>query len=56
MLILAASNNEDAFKSIGKFTGDYARILSYPSFEEMKCQSKIYARQFKRTAIIGCQY
>ena len=26
MLIMAASNNEKHFKSIGKFTGDYARI------------------------------
>ena len=37
MLIMAASNNADHFKSIGKFTGDYARILSCYTDKELKC-------------------
>jgi hypothetical protein len=36
MLIMAASNNEKHFKSIGKFTGDYARILSCYTDAELK--------------------
>ena len=38
MLIFAASNNKEHFKSIGKFTGDFARISSCPRGKEMKCQ------------------
>jgi hypothetical protein len=36
MLIMAASNNEMHFKSIGKFTGDYPRILSCYTDAELK--------------------
>jgi hypothetical protein len=36
MLILAASNHEKHCKSIGKFTGDYARFLNCFSDTEMK--------------------
>ena len=36
MLIMAASSNEKHFKSIGKFTGDYARILSCYTDAELK--------------------
>ena len=47
MLIMAASNNEEHFKSIGKFTGDYARILSCPRIEEMKCQVRFMQEDSK---------
>jgi hypothetical protein len=61
MLIMAASNNEMHFKSIGKFTGDYPRILSCYTDAELKIAlqymntdpSVTLEQMLERASIIG---